>query len=155
MTASPPDPIEAITDLAVRLDDHDSLLKEFDLRLTEMEANHPAGPAVIAWHDLDAEEYARQLAALAAWVTILLESYPHARASVPDCWQAHKDAVTDLGLAWCEFTRIYSRKRPPVADALPYWDRWLPGVLKRVSDATRACRPPRACALKEPSYVVR
>ena len=70
------------------------------------------GPEVIAWHDLDPAQYAEHLADLAAWMQTFLAAYPSAAASVRDCWQAHRHAVTELGLIWCEFTRIYTAERP-------------------------------------------
>jgi hypothetical protein len=97
------------------------------------------GPEVIAWHELDPAQYAAHLADLAAWMETFLAAYPSAAASVRDCWQAHKDAVTELGLIWCEFTRIYTAERPSLDEALVFHDRWLPGALKRVHQITTNC----------------
>jgi hypothetical protein len=108
------------------------------------------GPAVIAWHDLDPGQYAYHLADLAAWLDTFLAAYPSAAASVRPCWQAHKDAVTELGLIWCEFTRIYTAERPSLDEALVFHDRWLPGVLKRVQQITANCTT--GCALTRPAW---
>jgi hypothetical protein len=108
------------------------------------------GPAVIAWHDLAPEEYAAHLADLAGWLDTFLAAYPSAAASIRECWRAHKDAVTELGLIWCEFTRIYASERPSLDEALVFHDRWLPGVLKRVQQITANCAT--GCALTRPAW---
>jgi hypothetical protein len=108
------------------------------------------GPAVIAWHDLDPAQYKAHLADLAAWLDTFLAAYPSATAAVRPCWQAHKDAVTELGLIWCEFTRIYTADRPSLDEALVFHDRWLPGVLRRVQQITASCTA--GCALDRPAW---
>jgi hypothetical protein len=108
------------------------------------------GPAVIAWHDLDPQQYAAHLADLAAWLGTFLAAYPSAAKSVSPCWQAHKDAVTELGLIWCEVTRIYTAERPSLDEALIFHDRWLPGVLRRVQQITASCAT--GCALNRPAW---
>jgi hypothetical protein len=108
------------------------------------------GPAVIAWHELSADQYDAHLADLAAWMDTFLTAYPSAAASVRECWRAHKDAVTELGLIWCESTRIYAAERPSLDEALVFHDRWLPGVLKRVHQITANCAT--GCALNRPAW---
>jgi hypothetical protein len=108
------------------------------------------GPEIIAWHELDPGEYAAHLADLAAWLESFLAAYPSAAAAVRPCWKDHKDAVTELGLIWCEFTRIYTTERPSLDEALIFHDRWLPGVLKRVQQITSQCAT--GCALTRPAW---
>jgi uncharacterized coiled-coil protein SlyX len=108
------------------------------------------GPAVIAWHELSPDQYAAHLADLAAWMDTFLTAYPSAATSVRECWRAHQDAVTELGLIWCEFTRIYAAERPSLDEALVFHDRWLPGVLKRVQQITANCTT--GCALNRPAW---
>jgi hypothetical protein len=108
------------------------------------------GPAVIPWHELDPGQYKAHLADLAAWLGTFLAAYPSAAKSVSPCWQAHKDAVTELGLIWCEFTRIYTADRPSLDEALIFHDRWLPGVLRRVQHITANCAT--GCALTRPAW---
>ena len=108
------------------------------------------GPAVIAWHELSPDQYAAHLADLATWMGTFLTAYPSAASSARECWQAHQDAVTELGLIWCEFTRIYAAERPSLDEALVFHDRWLPGVLKRVHQITANCAT--GCALDRPAW---
>jgi len=108
------------------------------------------GPEIVAWHELDPRQYAAHLADLAAWMDTFLAAYPSAAASVRPCWKDHKDAVTELGLIWCEFTRIYTSERPSLDEALVFHDRWLPGVLKRVHQITANCAT--GCTLTRPAW---
>jgi hypothetical protein len=108
------------------------------------------GPEIIAWHELDPRQYAAHLADLTAWMDTFLAAYPSAAASVRPCWKDHKDAVTELGLIWCEFTRIYTSERPSLDEALVFHDRWLPGVLKRVHQITANCAT--GCTLTRPAW---
>jgi hypothetical protein len=129
---------ERLTTLEQRVDATDRRLE----RLTEEMVRALTirkGPEVIAWHELDPAQYAAHLADLAAWMETFLAAYPSAAASIRECWQAHKDAVTELGLIWCEFTRIYATERPSLDEALVFHDRWLPGALKRVHQITANC----------------
>jgi len=108
------------------------------------------GPEIIAWHELDPRQYAAHLADLAVWMDTFLAAYPSVAASVRPCWKDHKDAVTELGLIWCEFTRIYTSERPSLDEALVFHDRWLPGVLKRVHQITANCAT--GCTLTRPAW---
>jgi hypothetical protein len=108
------------------------------------------GPEVIAWHELDPQQYGAHLADLAAWLEAFLTAYPSAAASVRPCWKDHRDAVTELGLIWCEFIRIYATERPSLDEALVFHDRWLPGVLKRVQQITTQCAT--GCVLAHPAW---
>ena len=40
-----------------------------------------------------------------------------------------------------EFTRVYRKQHPPLADALLLYDRWLPGMLRRCHDVMKTCGP--------------
>jgi hypothetical protein len=44
------------------------------------------------------------------------------------------------GLA-AEWHRTYRGPRPDLARALEFYDRWLPGTMRRITDITGACRP--------------
>jgi hypothetical protein len=108
------------------------------------------GPAIIAWHELNPDQYTAHLANLAGWLDTFLAAYPSAATAIRECWRAHKDAVTELGLIWCEFTRIYAAERPSLDEALVFHDRWLPGVLRRVQQITANCAT--GCALARPAW---
>jgi hypothetical protein len=140
---------ERLTTLEQRADAMDQRIE----RLTEdmiKALTTRKGPAVIAWHELEPNQYTAHLADLAAWMEAFLAAYPSAAASVRPCWKDHKDAVTELGLIWCESTRIYAADRPSLDEALVFHDRWLPGVLKRVQQITANCAT--GCVLTRPVW---
>ena len=100
----------------------------------------PKGPPMIAWHELDGGQAAAVRADLAKWAEeVLFPAYPSARDSIRECWLSHPDAVTEVSLIWLEFRRIYRAAHPPLADSLVLFDRWLPGVLRRVRQITDRC----------------
>ena len=55
------------------------------------------------------------------------------------CWPAHMRAIWELGALWAEWRRVYGRPRPPLADALVWHDRWLPGVAARLDAELAHC----------------
>lgn len=95
-----------------------------------------AGPEAWApvWAELPDEDYARQLAALRAWVDgYLREVYgPYANGVILDCWASHVTAIHELGDLWAEHERIYRHAKPSPAAALTWKDRWLVGTLHRL-----------------------
>jgi hypothetical protein len=80
----------------------------------------------------------------------LFPAYPSARDSIRDCWLSHPDAVTEVSLIWLEFRRIYRAAHPPLADSLVFFDRWLPGVLRRVRQITDKCTGIDGCIATHP-----
>ena len=151
-------PGETLARFAVVLAAHRGQLAALDARMDALTADvgalsaaSPKGAAMIAWHELTADEAAAVRADLASWVReVLFPLYPSARESVRDCWDKHPDAVTELSACWLEFRRIFAPaappgpgkpaiRRPSLADTLVYLDRWLPGTLRRVKMITEKC----------------
>jgi hypothetical protein len=150
---------ETLAQFAILLTSHRGQLAALDGKVGELAAEvealaaaSPRGPAMIAWHELDADQAAAIRADLATWVgRMLFPLYPSARESVRDCWASHPDAVTELSACWLEFRRIFTPaappmpgkpappRRPSLADTLVYLDRWLPGTLRRVKAITEKC----------------
>ena len=90
------------------------------------------------WLDYSEQEYQAQLADLAGWVAdVLLPNY--GAAVIRPCWQAHMAAIWELSTLRAEWERIYTRKNPPLADALAWHDRWLPGVIRRLGPVLKDC----------------
>ena len=90
----------------------------------------PSGPR---WDDLDRDEEATQLAELRAWVddflTVEYPGYPLA-----SCWPAHREALWELGTLHAEWQRITANEGElDLAGALSFHERWLPGVLSRLT----------------------
>ncbi len=58
-----------------------------------------------------------------------------------DCWPRHIHAVWELSTLAAEWHRTYGGTRPDLARALEFYDRWLPGTMRRITDITRQCVP--------------
>jgi hypothetical protein len=126
---------------------HDELtaqLEELAATVTgALDAAAPRGPAAPRWDNLDADAYARQLAWLRQWVDKILIPC-HVRGgpyTLPDCWAQHHHTLWELGLLAARWQQAFARTRPDLALALEFLDRWLPGAMRRVDDATRRCTP--------------
>jgi len=118
----------------------DGEVRRLDEMLGAFTERSPKGPPMIAWHELDGGQAAAVRADLAKWAEeVLFPAYPSARDSVRDCWLSHADVVTEVSLIWLEFRRIYRADHPQLADSLVFFDRWLPGVLRRVRQITDKC----------------
>ncbi len=147
----PPDPVppegETLAHFAVVLAAHRGQLAALDGKVEHLAETvrtladgGPKGPPMIAWHELDGGQAAAVRADLAKWADeVLFPAYPSARDSIRDCWLSHADAVTEVSLIWLEFRRIYRAAQPPLTDSLVFFDRWLPGVLRRVRQITDRC----------------
>jgi len=119
-------------DLAARFEDLARTVAE------ALDAASPRGPAAPYWLDLDREEYAGQLAELKQWVdTVLRLNY--GGYELRDCWSSHIHVIWELSTLAAEWHRAYSSKRPDLPRALEFYDRWLPGTMRRVNEFTRAC----------------
>ena len=75
-----------------------------------------------------------------------------------DCWPSHIHAVWELSTLAAAWHHAYGGQRPDLGRALEFYDRWLPGTMRRIAAITRACvpqcvmrrrlvtdRPPAAC----------
>jgi len=101
----------------------------------------PKGPPATCWPALDPDARTAALAALTEWVTVMRQWHPSYFEPVAGCWASHPEVVIELHNVMTEFTRIYRRKHPPLADTLLLYDRWLPGILRRCHDVMKTCGP--------------
>jgi len=103
-----------------------------------LDAASPRGPAAPYWLDLDREAYAAQLAELRRWVdTVLRPNY--GGYELRDCWPSHIHIIWELSTLAAEWHHTYNGQRPDLPRALEFYDRWLPGTMRRVNEFTRAC----------------
>ena len=107
-----------------------------------LDAAAPRGPAAPRWDNLDADARTRQLAALREWVTkILIPGWVDGGShELADCWDRHEQALWELGAIAARWRQAYDRDRPDLALALEWQDRWLPGAMRRIAEATRDCK---------------
>ena len=110
-----------------------------------LDAAAPRGPAAPYWIGLDRQAYAAQLAALRQWADIVLRQQ-YRGYELRDCWPSHIHAIWELSTLAAEWHHIYRRKRPDLARALEFHDRWLPNTMRRITDITRTCTP--ECAMR-------
>ena len=105
-----------------------------------LEAAARRGPAAPCWIGLDRDTYATQLADLQRWAGTVLRQH-YGGYELRDCWPRHTHAIWELSTLAAEWHRTYSTDRPDLARALEFYDRWLPGVMRRITDITRTCTP--------------
>ena len=94
---------------------------------------------------LDRQSFDAQLARLRRWAdAVLRQHYPG--YELRDCWPGHIHAIWELSTLAAEWHHIYGGERPDLARALEFYDRWLPGTIRRIAAITRSCVP--ECAMR-------
>jgi hypothetical protein len=58
-----------------------------------------------------------------------------------ECWPSHIHAVWELSTLAAEWHHAYGGTRPDLARALEFYDRWLPGAMRRITGITGKCMP--------------
>ena len=111
-----------------------------DTVATALEAVALRGPAAPSWIGLDRDIYHARLAELRRWADTVLRQH-YGGYELRDCWPRHIHAVWELSTLAAEWHRTYSGGRPDLARALEFYDRWLPGTMRRISAITGQCMP--------------
>lgn len=109
----------------------------------------PDRTPVWTWVDMDTDTRRGALRELATWVDdVLVARYQLDDRALPRCWYRHPAAVEELSWLYQDWTRVYRGGRGTSTSAAGEWhDRWLPGVLTRITKALAGCamrehRPP-------------
>jgi hypothetical protein len=112
------------------------LAEKIEAAIARRNADEPQAPYLLG---LSREEYGSWLAELRAWVgRVGLGQYPGYFERLPACWPNHPEAVTELSNVMTEWARVYSDPdNRDLAAALIWHDRWLPGVLSRLTAAIK------------------
>jgi hypothetical protein len=105
-----------------------------------LETAAPRGPAAPYWIGLDRDTYATRLADLRQWADTVLRPH-YGGYELRDCWPRHIHAVWELSTLAAEWHHTYTGTRPDLASALEFYDRWLPGTMRRITGITRGCTP--------------
>jgi hypothetical protein len=100
----------------------------------------PRGPAAPYWIGLDRDTHHTQLADLQHWADTVLRQH-YGGYELPDCWPRHTHAIWELSTLAAEWHRTYTGSRPDLAHALEFYDRWLPGTMRRITGITAKCVP--------------
>jgi hypothetical protein len=98
----------------------------------------PRGSAAPCWIGLDRDTYTARLADLQRWADTVLRPH-YGGYELRECWPRHIHAVWELSTLAAEWHRTYGGTRPDLARALEFYDRWLPGTMRRITDITRNC----------------
>ncbi len=104
------------------------------------EAAAPGGPAAPSWIGLDRDTYNARLAELRRWADTVLRQH-YGGYELRDCWPRHIHAIWELSTLAAEWHRTYGGPRPDLARALDFYDRWLPGTMRRITSITGNCIP--------------
>jgi hypothetical protein len=105
-----------------------------------LDAAAPRGPAAPSWVGLDRDTYTARLADLRHWADTMLRPH-YGSYELRACWPRHIHAVWELSTLAAEWHRTYGGTRPDLARALEFYDRWLPGTMRRITGITRTCTP--------------
>ena len=105
-----------------------------------LDAAAPRGPAAPYWIGLDRQAYTAQLAELRRWADTVLRQH-YSGYELRDCWPSHIHAVWELSTLAAAWHHAYGGQRPDLARALEFYDRWLPGTMRRIAGITRKCMP--------------
>ena len=105
-----------------------------------LEAAAPVAPAAPHWIGLDHDTYHAQLAELRRWADTVLRQHYNSY-ELRDCWPRHIHAIWELSTLAAEWHRTYGGTRPDLARALEFYDRWLPGTMRRITAITGQCMP--------------
>jgi len=105
-----------------------------------LDAASPRGPAAPSWIGLDRDTYATGLAELRRWADTVLRPH-YGGYELQECWPRHIHAVWELSTLAAEWHRTYTGSRPDLGRALEFYDRWLPGTMRRITGITAKCMP--------------
>lgn len=114
-------------------------VKKLRERLAEaLDKRQLAPPPAPYWRVGEAEGKV-MLAELREWVeTFLRRHYSGYTVRLRQCWANHPEAVWELSTLRAEWERVYAdEENRDLAGALTWHDRWLPGVIGRVSAAIK------------------
>jgi len=105
-----------------------------------LDAAAPRGPAVPFWLGLNRQAFDAQLAELRRWADTVLRQH-YAGYELRDCWPNHIHAIWELSTLAAAWHHAYGGQRPDLGRALEFYDRWLPGTMRRIAHITRTCVP--------------
>jgi hypothetical protein len=105
-----------------------------------LDAAAPRGPAAPYWIGLDRQAHEAQLAELRQWADTVLRRH-YGGYELRDCWPSHIHAIWKLSTSAAAWHHTYDGERPGLARALEFYDRWLPGTMRRIAHITRTCVP--------------
>ena len=82
----------------------------------------------------------RRWPSCAEWADTVLRRH-YSGYELRDCWPSHIHAIWELSTLAAAWHHAYGGQRPDLARALEFYDRWLPGTMRRIAAITRTCVP--------------
>jgi hypothetical protein len=111
-------------------------VKHLTEKLNDALAKRKLAPPPAPWWHVDAVEGRKMLAELREWVEDAKKHYPDYLARLPACWANHPEALWELSTLRAEWQRVYGDEdNRDLAGALWWHERWLPGVIGRLTKA--------------------
>ena len=114
-----------------------------------LDAAAPRGPAAPYWIGLDRQAFGAQLAELRRWADTVLRQH-YSGYQLRDCWPSHIHAIWELSTLAAAWHHAYGGQRADLGRALEFYDRWLPGTMRRIAAITRTCLP--ECTMRRRSW---
>ena len=96
----------------------------------------PAAPPLLSGSAWTAQAFDAQLAELRRWADTVLRQH-YGGYELRDCWPSHIHAVWELSTLAAAWHHAYGGERPDLGRALEFYDRWLPGTMRRIAAITR------------------
>jgi hypothetical protein len=121
-------------DLAARIEELAQIVAD------ALDAAAPRGLAAPFWLGLNRQAFDAQLAELRRWVDTVLRQH-YGGYQLRGCWPNHIHAVWELSTLAAAWHQVYGGQRPDLGRALEFYDRWLPGTMRRIDGMTRGCLP--------------
>ena len=115
-----------------------------------LDAAAPRGPAAPSWIGLDRQAFTAQLVELRRWVDTVLRQH-YSGYELRECWPSHIHASWELSTLAAAWHHAYGGQRPDLGRALEFYDRWLPGTIRRVDSVPRGCVP--ECVMRRRQYL--
>ena len=123
------------------LDTIKELRRQVEQILAILGEDDDAPPNAWFWLTMTRQQHDEKFAELFDWVeTVLRRQYPdYIHDHIKPCWPNHPEAKWELTWLYQLWSHVYLSKRPTPKDAADWHDRWAPGVIHRLSGATRTC----------------
>lgn len=124
------------------LHDLAELRQQVEQILATLREEDEDSPTTWFWLTMSDQERDEKFSELHDWVeTVLSTQYSgYVADHIRPCWPNHPEAIWELAWLYHLWSTAYLRNRPTPKDAADWHDRWLPGVLRRLSQLMSPCQ---------------
>jgi hypothetical protein len=142
---------------SVVLDGFGELRRQVERILALLTEDDQGAPTGWFWLTMDDQAREEKLGELTDWVnTVLRTQYPgYLTGQIRSCWPNHPEALWELTWLYQLWSHAYLAKRPAPKNAADWHDRWVTGVLRRLSTVMAECdgtcqSQPRLTTVRDP-----